>query len=195
VQLQIASDPTGADIELDGNYVGNTPSTVAAPAGQHEISIKKPGFKPWQRKITVSAGQINVVAQLEGKSEPVSPASSSAGPVPQNGPVTSFAKSESQPSANPPSVAAPVLQPSVLKSSEPPATVSSETTGTVSVTSDPSGADIFIDSVGKGRAPALVKLVAGKHQVQLVLSGYKDWVSEVDVKSGSIVNVTGQLSK
>ncbi|HXZ32864.1 MAG TPA: PEGA domain-containing protein [Terriglobales bacterium] len=64
-QLQISSTPAGADIEIDGNYVGNTPSTVVASAGQHEISVKKPGFKPWQRKIAVSAGQINVSASLE----------------------------------------------------------------------------------------------------------------------------------
>jgi PEGA domain len=193
-QLQISSDPAGADIEVDSNYVGNTPSTVVAATGQHVISIKKPGFKPWERKITVSSGQINVVAQLE-TSSPVSPASSSPSPVPRNGTATSFANSQSQPSADPRPAAMPVLQPAVLKSSEPSAPVSSESTGTVSITSDPSGADIFIDSVGRGRSPALVKLGAGKHQVQLVLNGYKDWVSEVDVKSGSIVNVTGELSK
>jgi|SRR5579862_1160516 len=193
-QLQISSDPAGADIEVDGNYVGNTPSTVSAAAGQHEISIKKPGFNPWQRKITVSAGQINVVAQLEAGSAPVSPASTSPSPT-NNAPVASLAKSQSQPIASPPSTASPVLQPAVLKSVEQPAPVSGETTGTVSVTSDPSGADIFVDSVGKGHAPALLKLPAGKHQVQLVLNGYKDWVSDVDVKGGSIVNVTGQLSK
>jgi len=194
-QLQISSDPAGADIEVDGNYVGNTPSTVAAAAGQHEISIQKNGFKPWQRKITVSAGQINVVAQLEANSAPVSPASSSPNPTANNVPAASLLKSQPQPSANPPSAATPVLQPAVLKSVEQPAPVSNEATGTVSITSDPSGADIFVDSVGKGHAPALLKLPAGKHQVQLVVNGYKDWVSDVDVKGGSIVNVTGQLSK
>jgi PEGA domain len=194
-QLQISSDPAGADIEVDGNYVGNTPSTVAAAAGQHEISIKKNGFKPWQRKITVSAGQINVVAQLEANSAPVSPASSSPSPAADNASAASLAKSQSQPSVSHPPASSPVLQPAVLKSTEQSAPVSSETTGTVSITSDPSGADIFVDSVGKGHAPALLKLPAGKHQVQLVLNGYKDWVSDVDVKGGSIVNVTGQLSK
>ncbi|HXY15074.1 MAG TPA: PEGA domain-containing protein, partial [Terriglobales bacterium] len=119
-QLQISSDPAGADIEVDGNYVGNTPSTVAAAAGQHEISIKKNGFKPWQRKITVSAGQINVAAQLEANPAPVSPASSSPSPVPNNAPATSLAKSQSQASANPPSAATPALQPAVLKSTEQP---------------------------------------------------------------------------
>jgi hypothetical protein len=64
-QLQITSTPDAADIEIDGSFVGNTPSTVGVAAGQHQISIKKSGFKPWERKIAVSSGQVNVNAALE----------------------------------------------------------------------------------------------------------------------------------
>jgi len=64
-QLQISSTPDAADIEIDGNYVGSTPSTVSVASGQHQISVKKTGFKPWERKITVSTGQVNVNAALE----------------------------------------------------------------------------------------------------------------------------------
>jgi hypothetical protein len=69
------------------------------------------------------------------------------------------------------------------------------TDGTASVTSEPDGADIFIDSVGHGRTPALLNLKPGKHSVQVVYSGYKDWVSEAEVKTGSIVNITATLQK
>jgi len=34
-------------------------------AGQHDIAVKKSGFKPWERKIAVSSGQVNVNAALE----------------------------------------------------------------------------------------------------------------------------------
>jgi hypothetical protein len=63
-QLQISSTPDAADIEIDGSFVGNTPSTVGVAAGAHQISVKKSGFKPWDRKITVSSGQISVSATL-----------------------------------------------------------------------------------------------------------------------------------
>jgi hypothetical protein len=69
------------------------------------------------------------------------------------------------------------------------------TVGISSVTSEPDGADIFVDSVGCGRTPALLRLKPGKHSVQVVYSGYKDWVSEVEVRAGSIVNVTATLQK
>ena len=66
-QLQISSTPDGADIEIDGSFVGNTPSSVGVAPGQHDISVKKTGFKPWERKITVSSGQVNVNAALEAE--------------------------------------------------------------------------------------------------------------------------------
>ncbi len=52
----IKSTPTGADINVDGKYVGSTPSTVQIMAGDHEISIEKEGMTPWQRTMTVGAG-------------------------------------------------------------------------------------------------------------------------------------------
>jgi len=67
--------------------------------------------------------------------------------------------------------------------------------GTVSITSNPDGAEIFIDSVGQGHAPTILHLPAGKHTVQLVAAGYKDWSSEIAVKSNSVVNVTADLQK
>lgn len=65
-QVQISSTPD-ADIEIDGNYVGSTPSTVSVASGQHLISVKKSGFKQWERKITVSTGEVNVNAALEAE--------------------------------------------------------------------------------------------------------------------------------
>jgi hypothetical protein len=64
-QLQVTSTPDGADIEIDGGFVGNTPSSVGVATGQHQLSVKKNGFKPWERKITVSSGRVNVNALLE----------------------------------------------------------------------------------------------------------------------------------
>jgi PEGA domain len=49
-QLQISSTPAGADIEIDGSLVGNTPSTLGVATGQHQLSIKKSGFKPRGKK-------------------------------------------------------------------------------------------------------------------------------------------------
>jgi hypothetical protein len=66
-ELEVSSTPDGADIEIDGNFVGSTPSTMGIAAGPHHLSVKKTGFKPWERKITVSSGHIKIDATLESQ--------------------------------------------------------------------------------------------------------------------------------
>ena len=67
-ELEVSSIPDGADIEIDGNFVGSTPSTLGVAAGPHQLSVKKAGFEPWERKITVSSGHIKIDATLESRS-------------------------------------------------------------------------------------------------------------------------------
>ena len=62
--LTISSTPVGADIYVDQNFVGNTPSTVNAPSGKHSITVRKAGFQDWVRDMTLSGGAINLSAEL-----------------------------------------------------------------------------------------------------------------------------------
>lgn len=65
-KLQLESDPAGADIEVDGSFVGNTPSDVQVTEGDHTVSVKKTGFKDWERKLKVSSGSsVHLNAELE----------------------------------------------------------------------------------------------------------------------------------
>ncbi len=62
----VKSTPDGADISVDGKYVGSTPSTLRLAPGEHTIAVEKSGFKPWQRTMTVSSGgTITIDATLE----------------------------------------------------------------------------------------------------------------------------------
>jgi len=64
----IDSTPTGADIEIDGAFVGNTPSTISLAPGSHQIVVKKKGFTDWTRKLSVTGGTIHLSAELEPES-------------------------------------------------------------------------------------------------------------------------------
>jgi hypothetical protein len=65
-KLQMESNPSGADIEVDGAFVGNTPSDVQVADGDHTITVKKAGFKDWERKMKVSGGSsVRLNAELE----------------------------------------------------------------------------------------------------------------------------------
>jgi len=64
-QVVVSSTPGNADIELDGSFVGSTPSTIDLSPGNHVLVIRKAGYKDWQRKMKIAGGAINVVAELE----------------------------------------------------------------------------------------------------------------------------------
>jgi hypothetical protein len=67
--LDISSTPAGADIEIDGKFVGSTPSSVSVAPGDHDVVVKKSGFTAWQKKVSVSAGHINLAANLVAESK------------------------------------------------------------------------------------------------------------------------------
>jgi len=62
----VKSTPAGADINVDGRYMGSTPSTIQLVPGDHEVSIEKENLRPWQRTMTVSTGgSLTIDATLE----------------------------------------------------------------------------------------------------------------------------------
>jgi hypothetical protein len=54
--VTFVSEPPGADIYVDGKFFGNTPSTLALPAGSHEIRVEADRFAPWTRTLASTTG-------------------------------------------------------------------------------------------------------------------------------------------
>jgi hypothetical protein len=51
---------------MDGSFVGNTPSDIDVPAGEHTVTVKKSGFQSWEKKLKVSGGSnVRLKAELE----------------------------------------------------------------------------------------------------------------------------------
>ena len=70
IKCNFSSTPPGAEITLDGRYVGNTPSTVGVSTGTHVVVLFMPGFAQWKRELTVSTGSdLNVNATLQKASQ------------------------------------------------------------------------------------------------------------------------------
>lgn len=70
-RLQVESSVPGATIELDGSRRGVGRFDGEVPIGDHALALRAPGYRPVQRRVTVSpAGTVRVVITLERAGPP-----------------------------------------------------------------------------------------------------------------------------
>ena len=163
--VALTSNPSGADIEVDGVFVGSTPAELPINAGVRTIKITKAGFEPFERKMQiVSGGKQSVSADLQSNQKP------DARVV----------------AATPPSQSSSI---------ETVATNTPAALGTVLLTSDPSGAEVYADDSFIGKTPTTVKLSPGKHYIRLFQNGYKNWSQQITVEAETESRLTATLQK
>jgi serine protease Do len=161
--VSLVSNPSGADIEVDGVFVGTTPAELPMNAGVRTIRITKTGFDPFDRKMQiVSGGKQSVSADLQSKTDTRAVA------------TTSLVQS-------PPHETLATSTPAAL--------------GTVLLTSDPSGADIYADDSFVGKTPATFKLSPGKHFIRVFAKDYRNWSQQITVEAGAESRLTATLEK
>ena len=61
--ITVQSDPSATDMFVNGEKVGRAPRSHVLKVGEYDISLKKEGYKDWNKKVKV----------LEGKSTPIFP--------------------------------------------------------------------------------------------------------------------------
>jgi hypothetical protein len=63
--LQLTSSPSGAQVYLDSQYQGSTPSTITTvEPGNHTLEFRYPGYQSWSTAILVSSGTSHFYAAL-----------------------------------------------------------------------------------------------------------------------------------
>jgi PEGA domain/PDZ domain len=67
--VSINSTPSGADIFVDDDFAGNTPSTLNLSAGKHIVRVRKSGFQEWVRSVNLYGGSITLNAELPNGSD------------------------------------------------------------------------------------------------------------------------------
>ncbi|HWZ49964.1 MAG TPA: PEGA domain-containing protein [Granulicella sp.] len=65
--LTIEASVANCDIEVDGSFVGNTPSVLNLAPGKHEIVVKKTGYQDWSRSMMVGGGSVRLSAEMVAK--------------------------------------------------------------------------------------------------------------------------------
>jgi len=66
--------------------------------------------------------------------------------------------------------------------------------GKITFTSDPQGADIYVDERFVGSPPSLVELSPSSHSVRIEAQGRRPWTRMLDVAAGSKVSVQAVLA-
>jgi hypothetical protein len=79
-QIEIASTPPGSDIDIDGKFIGSTPSSVKLALGEHTIKLSKNGYATWERTMNTVAGTVRISPELQ----PAVPTHDSTGETPTN---------------------------------------------------------------------------------------------------------------
>lgn len=64
-QISIDANVPNCDIEIDGAFVGNTPSQLSVSQGKHSIAVKKTGYVNWTRTLSVSGSGVHLNAEME----------------------------------------------------------------------------------------------------------------------------------
>ncbi len=213
--FSINSVPSGGEVYFDGSYWGETPAMVTVSTTgnpDHTIRISLPGYEEWSdsyygnpkdgqiilitAQLTPSAqtGNIQVVSTPSGALVTLDRSRSANTPYTfTNIPVgtheitvfmSGYQNFYMDVNLNKGQTAYvnAILQPTV-------------TTGTLSVSSSPSGAAVYVDGSYRGVTSTSVgNLVPGSHAVQLVMAGYQDWTGTVSITAGATTYLNPTLT-
>ena len=71
--LTVSSEPTGASVHIDGQYVGRTPISLHdLSPGEHSVLVEKSGFDPWQDRALLRQDQTEKIScELKSRMESV----------------------------------------------------------------------------------------------------------------------------
>jgi hypothetical protein len=69
VNIEISSEPSGAEIYVDGVFNSSTPSKLSLSLGEHAIRVTRPGFKNWERRVVIDGTSIKTLNAILEKME------------------------------------------------------------------------------------------------------------------------------
>jgi hypothetical protein len=163
--LTIATDPSGATVEIDGLLSGTTPAHAELPGGY------------FHKTHTAFAARLEhpVVARISKQgyatSQRSAEAAASARPFPRGAIALSslFTSSRS-------------LMPKVE-------------TGAVTISSDSPGCEIYIDGKFVGQTPSTYPLDTGTHRIEVRAPGKETWERTLEVLRNSQISLQAEFSE
>jgi hypothetical protein len=194
--FNITSAPSGANVEIDGALVGTTPFHTDYPGGyfhkthtvfgarlEHAMTLRvsKEGYAAQQ--ITITDGPFEWIA-VSGrhhgnyfvlKSDHFD---MKLAPGAQIASATWAGDARVGP-----------MHPHTVTAALSDDAEKTRGAGSVAITSDPAGAEVYVDGHFVGQTPATLHLASGAHRIELRASGKRDWARDLEVIKDSEVTV------
>lgn len=197
-KINIYSNPSGAEVYVNDKYEGNTPLTLSLLPGNYRITLKKEGYEDYYTNIVVQEGRdrdytfnlkpaygtLRIETDPKGASVYLDGSFKGLTPlILYNVPAKTYQLR--------------IVYPGYQEKIETIKVEPNKTNylsysliplyGSLSINSIPSGAEVYLSGVYRGKTPLVISnLSPGRYQIQLRLSGYKDYVGFVDVYSGQV---------
>ncbi len=213
--VSLISSPSGADVQLDGEYRGRTPLTISGlTSGQHQLVLDLPGYTRYSSSVEVqngvmtyldpvltraaAVGYISIISNpagafvyIDGTYRGVTPlvVSASTGLRQVELDHSGYADWSSW---------IQVASGTTVYMNADLQRLSTSSTGGIAVSSIPTGAQVYLDDAYRGVTPGygdleLTDVSAGSHTVMLRLDGYQEYRITVQVSSDATVKVQPRL--
>ncbi|RCV64226.1 CASH domain-dontaining protein [Methanophagales archaeon] len=209
--LTVTSTPSGAAITIDGTSIGETtPHTRPMVPGAYTIKLTLDGYHDWKQRVQVMSGETRYVQATMTLSPPidgvlsVTSTPSCADIAIDGAPIgeTTPHSMSMMPGYHTIELTLDCYQDwteGVQVTSDETTNVDAtltQVTGSISVTSTPSGAGISFDGVAINEITpyTIPNVKPGYYTMTLTLEGYHDWTETVSVTAGETVNISATLA-
>ena len=210
--LSIDSNPRGARVYLDNNYKGETPLSLKnISVGQYSLKLLLPGYEEWNSTVAVLP-----ILTVKVSTDLVPNAQNDTGSIavdsnPRGARVYLDNAYKGQTPINLRDISVGrhsiklllsgyqewTREISVSRSQTARVSVdltSQSDTGSVSIESNPEGADIYLDDDYEGLTPLeLRRIRTGRHMIRIMLPGYEEWTREISVSPSQTIRVSADL--
>ena len=203
--VELTSEPPGAEIFAGDERVGVTPATVELLEGTHQVSVVREGFKAWDGTVVArpNVDQALPLIQLEPANAKLLVKS-----IPRTANVTVDGRYRGQ---TPITLA---LSPDVdyeiglskagyggtsrkirlgAAASESITVDLSARTGTLTVNVQPADAAVYVDGRARGVGSTTLRLSSAPHRVEVRRSGYENWSRTITPRPGYPQTVSASL--
>ena len=206
VPISITSYPSSAKLYIDESYIGDTPiNSYKLSIGSHMIKILKDGYKEYNTSVNINSetnpemkftlaaltGTISVSSNPSGAEVYINNDNKGVTPltvilIPGNYTVNITKDGYSDYTTT------STVNPDLISTVNP---VLKKNTGTLSVSSSPADAQIYLNGSYKGVTPLTLTISPGSYSVKINKDGYKDYTSSTTVKTDTIVKLNATLEK